>query len=55
MFEGGMALPRQEHLKAPSDIGGSGGVPPAGDGPGNRGAIRAHFLARSVNTEGPGP
>ncbi len=29
--------------------------PSAGGGPGNRGAIRAHFFARSVNTEGPRP
>ncbi|KRT70896.1 MAG: hypothetical protein XU15_C0002G0047 [candidate division NC10 bacterium CSP1-5] len=42
MFEGGMALPRQEHLKAPSDIGGSGGVP--------RQATARETEARSVRT-----
>jgi len=33
----------RQRLQAPGDIGGSGGVPPAGDGLGNRGAIRARL------------
>ena len=46
---------RQQHLQAPSDIGGSGGVPRWATAWETEARSVPAFVARIVNTEGPGP
>jgi len=48
-------LPRQQRLQAPSDIGGSGGVPRRATAWETEARSVPEFVARIVNTEGPRP
>ncbi len=47
--------PRQQPLQVPSDIGGSGGAPRRATAWETEARSVPDFLARIVNTEGPGP